>query len=90
MGLFDQLGRQPLSQQEQDQQMSLRQAQQAFQNDLASLKSNPIAYAKAHGKTIPEGFTDPNQMSQYLLRSTQVNNPRYQAAMKLINSMLGR
>ena len=90
MGLFDQLGRQPSAQQEQCQQMNLRQAQQAFQNDLASLKSDPIAYAKAHGKIIPEGLTDPNQMSQYLLRSTQVNNPRYQAAMQLINGMLGR
>lgn len=90
MGLFDQLGRQPQAQQEQNQQISLRQAQQAFQNDLASLKSDPVAYAKAHGKTIPEGLTDPNQMAQYLLRSTQVNNPRYQAAMQLINGMLGR
>lgn len=90
MGLFDQLGRQPQAQQEQNQQMSLRQAQQAFQNDLASLKSDPVAYAKAHGKTIPEGLTDPNQMAQYLLRSTQVNNPRYQAAMQLINGMLSR
>lgn len=90
MGLFDQLGRQPQAQQEQNQQMNLRQAQQAFQNDLASLKSDPVAYAKAHGKTIPESLTDPNQMSQYLLRSTQVNNPRYQAAMQLINSMIGR
>lgn len=90
MGLFDQLGRQPQAQQEQNQQMSLRQAQQAFQNDLASLKSDPVAYAKAHGKTIPEGLTDPNQMAQYLLRSTQVNNPRYQAAIQLINGMLGR
>lgn len=90
MGLFDQLGHQPQAQQEQNQQMSLRQAQQAFQNDLASLKSDPVAYAKAHGKTIPEGLTDPNQMAQYLLRSTQVNNPRYQAAMQLINGMLGR
>lgn len=90
MGLFDLLGRQPQAQQEQNQQMSIRQAQQAFQNDLASLKSDPVAYAKAHGKTIPEGLTDPNQMAQYLLRSTQVNNPRYQAAMQLINGMLGR
>lgn len=86
MGLFDQLGRQPV----QEQQMNPQQAQQAFQNDLASLKSNPIAYARAHGKNIPEGMTDPNQMAQYLLRSTQVNNPRYQAAVRILNSMLGR
>lgn len=81
MGLFDQLGSKPAKQVD---------PRQAFQNDLASLKSNPIAYARAHGKNIPEGITDPNQMSQYLLRSAQVNNPRYQTAMRLIGSMFGQ
>ena len=89
MGLFDQLGHQPLGQPAQ-QQVDPRQAQQAFQNDLASLKADPIAYAKAHGKNIPDGMTDPNQMAQYLLKSTQVNNPRYQMAMRLINGLMGR
>lgn len=78
MGLFDQLGQQPTKVQQMD-------PRQAFQNDLASLKSDPIAYAKAHGKSIPEGITDPNQMIQYLLKSTQVNNPRYQLAMRIMN-----
>lgn len=88
MGLFDQLGRQPS--QPTHQQMDPRQAQQAFQHDLASLKADPIAYAKAHGKNIPDGMTDPNQMAQYLLKSTQVNNPRYQMAMRVINGLMGR
>lgn len=82
MGLFDQLG-----QSEQNKQVN---SQQAFQSDLASLKSDPIAYAKSHGKNIPNGMTDPNQMIQYLLNSTQVNNPRYQMALRLINSMAGK
>lgn len=85
MGLFDQLG-----QQISKQQTDPRKAQQAFQNDLATLKSDPVAYAKSHGKNIPEGMTDPNQMVQYLLKSTQVNNPRYQMAMRLINGMMGK
>ena len=88
MGLFDQLGNK--SSQPTQQQTDPIQAQQAFQNDLASLKSDPIAYAKAHGKNIPDGMTDPNQMAQYLLKSTQVNNPRYQMAMRLINGLMGR
>ena len=65
MGLFDQLGNgssQPIQQ-----QTNPRQAQQAFQNDLASLKANPVAYAKAHGKNIPAGMTDPNQMAMRLI-----------------------
>lgn len=87
MGLFDQLGQQPSRQPIQQQQIDPRQAQQAFQNDLASLKSDPIAYAKAHGKNIPADITDPNQMIQYLLKSTQVNNPRYQLAMRIMNGL---
>jgi len=90
MGLFDQLGHQTSKQYSPEQQMDPRKAQQAFQNDLASLKADPVAYAKAHGKNIPDGMTDPNQMVQYLLKSTQVNNPRYQMAMRLISSMTGR
>ena len=88
MGLFDQLGNRPS--QPTQQQTNPRQAQQAFQNDLASLKANPVAYAKAHGKNIPDGMTDPNQMAQYLLKSTQVNNPRYKMAMRLINELMDR
>lgn len=88
MGLFDQLWQQPSKQPIQNQQIDPRQEQQAFQNDLASLKSNPIAYAKAHGKNIPEGMTDPNQMVQYLLKSTQINNPRYQLVMRIMNNLV--
>ena len=87
MGLFDQLGKQSFKQPIQEQQIS---PQQAFQNDLASLKANPTEYAKSHGKSIPDGITDPSQMVQYLLRSTQVNSPRYQAAMQLIGSLAHR
>lgn len=90
MGLFDQLKSQPSRQPAPEQHMDPRKAQQAFQNDLANLKADPVAYAKAHGKNIPDGMTDPNQMVQYLLKSTQVNNPRYQMAMRLINSMTGK
>lgn len=83
MSLFDSLG-QPL---QKPQQFDPRQQQQAFQNDLAQLKADPIAYAKAHGKNLPSGMTDPTQMAQYLLQSTQVNNPRYQMAMRILNGL---
>lgn len=81
MGLFDRLGQQFTQEQP---QLNPQQVQQAFQNDLASLKANPVEYAKAHGKNIPEGMTDPNQMVQYLLRNTPINNPRYQLVMRLL------
>ncbi len=88
MSIFDSLGKQGGSRAtQQQQQMDPRQMQQAFQSDLASLKSDPIAYAKAHGKSIPDGMTDPNQMAQYLLNSTQVNNPRYQMALRILGGM---
>lgn len=81
MSLFDQLGKQPVQEQPQS---NPQQAQRAFQNDLASLKANPVEYAKAHGKNLPEGMTDPSQMVQYLLKSSQVSNPYYQLVMRLI------
>lgn len=84
MGIFDSLGSQGRSRASQPQQMDPRQMQQAFQDDLASLKADPIAYAKAHGKNIPDGMTDPNQMLQYMLRNTSTNNPRYQMVMRLL------
>lgn len=86
MGIFDSLGKQGASRasQQQPQQVDPHQMQQAFQNDLASLKADPIAYAKAHGKNIPDGMTDPNQMLQYMLRNTNTNNPRYQMVMRLL------
>ena len=90
MGLFDQLGRQSVQQPSQTQQVNPQQAQQAFQHDLASLKADPVAYAKAHGKNLPAGMTDPNQMVRHLLNSTQVNNPRYQMAVRLLGGMMGQ
>lgn len=89
MSLFDMLGRPsaPAQNAQRPQQFNPMQMQRAFQSDLASLKADPIAYAKAHGKNIPDGMTDPNQMAQYLLNSTQVNNPRYQMAVRMLNGM---
>ena len=82
MGIFDSLGAK--AQNNAPQQGDPRQMQQAFQNDLASLKADPIAYARAHGKNIPDGMTDPNQMLQYMLRNSNANNPRYQMVMQLL------
>lgn len=91
MGIFTQLGKQNTKQAAQaPQQMDPRQMQQAFQNDLASIKSDPVAYAKAHGKNIPDGMKDASQITQYLLRSGQITNPRYQMALRLLGGMNGR
>ena len=87
MGLFDQFGSQSSKQPIQSPQVN---PQQAFQNDLSSLKSNPALYARSHGKNIPEGMTDPNQMVRYLLESTQVSNPYYQMVMRFLGGMPGR
>lgn len=81
MGLFDRLGN--------NQQQSTDQ-RQAFQNDLSNLKRDPIAYAKAQGKTIPDGMSDPGQIAQYLLQSGQVGNPRYQLALQMLGGMPGK
>lgn len=81
MGIFERIMQQPSVQKPIDP----RQAKQAFQDDLKSLKMDPVSYAKAHGKNIPDGMTDPGQIIQYLLNSTQVNNPQYQMALRILS-----
>lgn len=89
MGLFEQIKHQS-STQPVNRQMDPKQVEQSFRKDLEDLKTNPVAYAKAHGKNIPNGMTDPGQIVQYLLNSTQVNNPRYQMALRLLGGIPSR
>lgn len=54
--------------------------------EIQNLRADPISYLKNRGFNIPQGMTNPGQITQYLLRSGQVGNNRYQMAMR----MLGR
>jgi hypothetical protein len=82
MGLFDQLGMQP----QKSQQMDPRQMQQQMQQEVGQIKAHPGTYLKQHGFNIPDGMTDPKQITQHLLQTGQVGGGRLQQVMR----MLGR
>ena len=77
MGLFDKL-----SQPAQGQQMTPDMMRQ----EIGSIKANPGSYLSQHGFNIPDGMTDPKQITQHLLQTGQVGGGRLQQVMR----MLGR
>ena len=85
MGLFDQLG----GQQNSPQQMDPRQMQQQMQRDVDQIKANPGPFLKERGFNIPEGMTDAQQITRYLLQTGQIGNSRLQSVMKMFG-MAGR
>ena len=92
MGIFDRLGKQtqgaPQPRQGQPQQMmNPRQMRQAMQQELGKLSANPGEYLKGYGLTIPDGMTDARQITEHLLQSGQISAPRYQAILRMVNSM---
>lgn len=89
MGVFDSLSKQAPSRASQGhpQQMDPRQMQQAVQQEIGQIKAHPGAYLKKAGYTIPDGMTDAGQITQYLLRSGQIGNGRYQQVMRMLGGM---
>ncbi len=85
MGLFDQLG----GKQNSPQQMDPRQMQQQMQRDVDQIKANPESFLKERGFDIPEGMTDAQQITRYLLQTGQIGNSRLQSVMKMFG-MAGR
>lgn len=85
MGLFDQLGGQQMPQQ----QMDPRQMQEMMQRDVGQIKAHPGSFLKERGYNIPDGMTDAQQITRYLLQSGQIGGNRLQSVMKLFG-MAGR
>lgn len=54
---------------------------------LQEFRSNPIAYLRADGYQIPDGMTDPKQLTQYIIKTGQVRNGRLGLIQKAINSL---
>lgn len=77
MGLFDRLGGQQGQQQITPDMM---------RQEIGSIKANPGSYLSQHGFNIPDGMTDPRQITQHLLQTGQVGGGRLQQVMR----MLGR
>ena len=85
MSLFDKLAVKGPSRPSGEQQQI--NPMRAMQNEVGQVKSHPGSYLKAKGFNIPDGMTDPGQITQYLIQSGQVGNGRYQMAMRMLNGM---
>lgn len=79
MGLFDRLAQPAQGQQKQVTPDMMRQ-------EIGSIKANPSGYLSRYGFNIPDGMTDPRQITQHLLQTGQVGGNRLQQVMR----MLGR
>lgn len=82
MGLFDRLGGNGRSAQPQGHPVT----PQEMRTEMGRIQQNPASYLKQRGFSIPAGMSDPKQITQHLLQTGQVGNPRLQMVMK----MLGR
>ena len=74
MSLFESLGEQG------------QQGQQDMRGEVSRIQQNPAGYLQQRGFSIPQGMTDPRQITQHLLRTGQVGGQKLQAVMR----MLGR
>lgn len=53
---------------------------------LNELKSDPVAFAAKNKYSIPQGMTDPNKITQYLLNTRQTSQDRVNQYMKMRNN----
>ena len=81
MGLFDRLGGQQAQQQITPDMM---------RQEIGSIKANPGQYLSGRGFNIPNGMTDPKQITQHLLQTGQVGGGRLQQVMRMIGAPMGR
>lgn len=76
MGLFDQLGLRPASQ-------GPANPMQGMQQEVGQIKAHPGTYLREKGYNIPEGMTDAEQITRYLLQTGQIGGNRLQAVMNM-------
>ena len=61
-------------------------SQDEMRTEIGRIQADPGAYLQQRGFTIPQGMTDPRQITQHLLQSGQIGSGRLQQVMR----MLGR
>ena len=74
MGLFDRLG---------GQQAQRQITPDMMRQEIGNIKANPGSYLSQHGFNIPDGMTDPRQITQHLLQTGQVGGGRLQQVMRM-------
>lgn len=57
---------------------------------VGSIKANPGSYLSQRGYNIPDGMTDPRQITQHLLQTGQIGGVRLAQVMRMIGAPMGR
>lgn len=58
-----------------------------MRTEVGNIRQNPAAYLGRYGMKIPDGMTDPREITTYLLRSGQIGGGRVQQIMKMLGLM---
>jgi len=61
-----------------------QQMPEDMQRDLGGIKANPVSFLHSRGYNVPDGMTDPKQITQHLLQTGQVGSGRLQQVMRMI------
>lgn len=81
MGLFDRLGGQPQRTAQPEQQQV---TPEMMRREVDSISSNPVKYLRQRGYNIPEGMSDPKQITQYMLQNGMVSAGRLQQVVRML------
>ncbi len=86
MGLFDKLNGNGQPGQQTPQGQLAQITPDMMRQEVNSIQQNPAAYLSKRGFTIPQGMTDPRQITVHLLQSGQIGGEKVQQIFR----MLGR
>lgn len=80
MALFDRLS------QQQQQPPTHQPTEGEIRAEAGAISSNPGAYLSQRGYNIPDGMTDPRQITQHLLRTGQIGQNRLMQVLRMIGA----
>lgn len=66
------------------------QMPQGMMQAVGDIKANPSTFLQSRGYNIPDGMTDPRQITQHLLQTGQIGGGRLQQVMRMIGAPIGR
>lgn len=79
MPLYDKVGKRA---EKEDRQVT----PEMMRREIGNIQSDPGAYLGQRGFRIPDGMTDPREITQHLLRTGQVGGARLQQVMRLLGA----
>lgn len=57
-----------------------------MRQEIGRIRNDPGAYLRQRGFSIPDGLTDPREITQHLLRSGQVGSGRLRQVMSILGA----